>query len=125
MDTTKVTRIAVIDDKGRSYVYTEAASVTAQLQDQDRTLKIFVNCATDINAPKPSAFNIDIDKARQLPNEVLAHAYVLLYGEDWKMGWSDKSKAYEMRSILDGGCQPCAPFEKWVEVVGFIMSQID
>ena len=123
MDTTKVTRIAVIDDKGRSYVYTEAASVTAQLQDQDRTLKIFVNCATDINAPKPSAFNID--KAQQLPDEVLAHAYVLLYGEDWKMGWSDKSKAYEMRSILDGGCQPCAPFEKWVEVVGFIMSQID
>ena len=37
-----VTRVEVIDEKGRSYVNTDASDVVVHLQDEGRTLKVFV-----------------------------------------------------------------------------------
>lgn len=45
MNTSKVTRVEVIDDKGRAYTNYSARNVTAQLQDDDHTLKIFLASA--------------------------------------------------------------------------------
>lgn len=43
MDTTLVTRVEVIDEKGRSYVrWSPDIKVETQLQDDGRTLKIFI-----------------------------------------------------------------------------------
>lgn len=43
LDTSKVTRVEVIDDKGRSYVNWNSRNRTyVQLQDEGRTLKVFV-----------------------------------------------------------------------------------
>ena len=43
MDTTKVTRVEVIDPTGRAYTYWKDGSrVEAQLQDDGRTLKVFI-----------------------------------------------------------------------------------
>lgn len=45
----KVTRVEVIDDDGRSYVNRNARNaVEASLQDNDETLKIFVNKKTHV-----------------------------------------------------------------------------
>jgi hypothetical protein len=42
-DTSLVTRVEVIDSKGRSYVNKSAAKVELSLQDEGRTLKIFTH----------------------------------------------------------------------------------
>lgn len=43
METTKVTRVEVIDENGRSYVnWNEKNHVEISLQDDDRTLKVFI-----------------------------------------------------------------------------------
>ena len=43
MDTLKVTRVEVIDEKGRSYVnWKDNNKVKLSLQDDGRTLKIFI-----------------------------------------------------------------------------------
>jgi len=44
MDTSKITRVEVIGDKGREYVNNEiqAGNVWLSLQDDERTLKIFI-----------------------------------------------------------------------------------
>lgn len=42
IDTTKVTRVELIDDKGRAYIAMESAAFV-DLQDDGRTLKIFVS----------------------------------------------------------------------------------
>ncbi len=44
MDLNKVTRVEVIDENGRSYVnWMPTNKVFAQLQDNDKTLKIFIS----------------------------------------------------------------------------------
>lgn len=54
MTKNKVTRIEIIDQEGRSFVkyYDEPMAPRPVFQDDDRTLKIFVECACDI-APIP------------------------------------------------------------------------
>lgn len=48
MTGTRITRIEVIDQSGRSYVnWDDNNDVTYQLQDSGRTLKVFVNTHTD------------------------------------------------------------------------------
>lgn len=42
LDLPKVNRVEVIDNDGRRYVKYNVSSVVYQLQDDDRTLKIFV-----------------------------------------------------------------------------------
>ena len=43
MDTSKVTRVEVIDDNGRSYVNRNPDNVVeVQLQDDGKTLKVFI-----------------------------------------------------------------------------------
>jgi hypothetical protein len=59
---TTITRVEVIDENGRSYVnWNKENIISYQLQDDDTTLKVFVNTATDsmnITEPKP----VDISK---------------------------------------------------------------
>lgn len=43
LDDKKITRVEVIDDTGRAYVMRGALIIDMQLQDDDRTLKIFIN----------------------------------------------------------------------------------
>lgn len=44
MDTTKVTRVEVIDTNGRAYVHWGKNSIVEiQLQDEGRTIKIFIS----------------------------------------------------------------------------------
>lgn len=52
IDTSKVNRVEVIDEKGRSYVNWKPTNrVSVQLQDDGKTLKIFIN--KGIKADKP------------------------------------------------------------------------
>ena len=45
MDTSKVTRVEVIDNEGRKYAnWKDDNKVEVQFQDKKRTLKIFINC---------------------------------------------------------------------------------
>lgn len=39
----KVNRVEVIDDKGRSYVKYDVKSIHTSIQDDNKTLKIFIN----------------------------------------------------------------------------------
>ena len=50
-DTYKVTRLEVIDDTGRAYVNMNAGSIELQLQDDDRTLKVFTKGSSN-QSPK-------------------------------------------------------------------------
>lgn len=44
MDTHKLTRLEVIDSTGRAYVvYTKKGGIQLSFQDDDRTLKVFVD----------------------------------------------------------------------------------
>ena len=42
LDVSKVTRLEVIDENGRSYVKYKISDIKFSLQDDDRTLKIFL-----------------------------------------------------------------------------------
>lgn len=43
-DSSTVSRVEVIDEKGRSYVnYCKEGDVTLNFQDNDKTLKVFIN----------------------------------------------------------------------------------
>jgi len=42
IDFSKVTRVEVIDNKGRAYTKWDVNNVELQLQDDERTLKLFV-----------------------------------------------------------------------------------
>lgn len=69
---------------------------------------------------RPHRAPMDIQKAIGLSDHKLAETYRILMGSNWKRHWNEASKAHEMRSILNGGNQPCVPFERWVETVNFI-----
>ena len=47
LDVSKVTRLEVIDENGRSYVKYHISDVKFSLQDDERTLKIFLEVKTD------------------------------------------------------------------------------
>jgi hypothetical protein len=68
-----VTRIEVIDDQGRSYVKLGVTGMTFDLQDQGRTLKIFVSS--------------DAEQAHKVRNEMLdqltALSQALGMYDDW------------------------------------------
>ncbi len=122
METNRVNRVEVIDDNGRSYGLFSASNVVVQLQDNDRTLKVFTNGIAIMRPPRPNAF--DLKKAVALSDHKLSEAYRILMGAHWKMDWNEASKAREMRSILDGGTQPCVTFDRWVETVNFILEHL-
>jgi len=60
-----------------------------------------------------------VKKAQGLPDGMLAQAWCLMHGNDWKY-WKDADKARDMRSILQGGTMPCVSFERWMNVIDFI-----
>ena len=119
MNTSKVTRIEVIDDSGRSYVLSTAHNVSLSLQDDDRTLKVFTN-----GKGRQLYAGLDPELAKGLSDHILAGAYRVLFGEDWKKGWNDASLAYEMRMILGGGDMPCRPFVRWMDTMIFLQDHI-
>ena len=43
LDTKKITRVEIIDETGRSYVKRDISSLEVLLQDDGRTLKIFIS----------------------------------------------------------------------------------
>jgi hypothetical protein len=43
LDTKKITRVEIIDETGRSYVKRDISGLEVQLQDDGRTLKIFIS----------------------------------------------------------------------------------
>jgi hypothetical protein len=123
MNTSKVNRIEVIDDQGRSYGNYRAGGVIVQLQDDERTLKVMtIGLPSLLPVRNPAPF--DAEKASKLSDHKLAEAFRILYGAEWKRDWNEQSKAYEMRSILRGGTMPCVPFEKWVHTVNFIQDHL-
>jgi hypothetical protein len=50
LDVSKVTRVEVIDHKGRNYVMLNVVAIEFSLQDEDRTLKIFLDVETHDSA---------------------------------------------------------------------------
>ena len=105
MNTTKVTRFEVIDETGRAFVMYGAKDLTLQLQDDDRTLKVFVSSKAPASA---------------VPNSAGAHTDAMANGGDLKTRWGGRSGARLIRNILYGVGRPCIPFPTWVRVVGFI-----
>lgn len=63
-------------------------------------------------------------KLLALPDSVLAKAFVVLHGDDWKKIWTEHDKAKEMRSIFNSGTQPAIPFFKWVECIDYLRSEL-
>ena len=57
---------------------------------------------------------------RELDDKKLAHAYTLLFGNEWHKYWNDKTKADEMKSIFGGGTKPCCDFINWVECINYL-----
>ena len=43
LDTKKITRVEIIDENGRVYVSRDIAGLEVHLQDDDRTLKLFIS----------------------------------------------------------------------------------
>lgn len=55
-----------------------------------------------------------------LDDKTLTEAFHILFEKDWKKYWTERDKAMEMRSIFNGGTQPCRPFENWVKCIEFL-----
>lgn len=55
-----------------------------------------------------------------LTDKQLADAFHILFGKDWKKHWTERDKAAEMRTIFNGGTQPCCPFTSWVKLMEFL-----
>lgn len=54
MDTSKVTRFEVIDETGRAMVRYDVEVTSVQLQDEDRTLKVFLRPRGPVDTTKLS-----------------------------------------------------------------------
>jgi hypothetical protein len=54
-------------------------------------------------------------------DEILTEAFHILFGRNWKKYWSERDKAREMRSIIEGNTQPCVPFQNWVAVIKYLL----
>lgn len=63
----------------------------------------------------------DMLSAANLSDEILTSAFHILFGRDWKNIWTEREKAMEMRSIIRGNTQPCAPFENWLAVIKYLL----
>jgi hypothetical protein len=61
-----------------------------------------------------------LDTAHLLNDKILTAAFHILFDKDWKKDWAECNKAAEMRSIFNGGTQPCRPFENWVKCIEFL-----
>jgi hypothetical protein len=55
-----------------------------------------------------------------LDDEKLTVAFHILFDKDCKKYWTERDKAREMRSIFNGGTQPCRPFENWVKCIKYL-----
>jgi hypothetical protein len=65
-----------------------------------------------------------VQASEHLPEEILEKAFHLLFGPEWKISWSRIDKANEMRSVIRGNSQPCAPFCRWISVVDYLSKQV-
>lgn len=65
------------------------------------------------------------ESSHLLSDDILADAFHILWGTDWKRHWSDYDKAREMRSIFNGGTQPCRPFSDWVKCIEFLSTNLN
>jgi len=76
---------------------------------------------------KPEYTNIELNykKYHNLSEEVLAEAYPILFGTNFKSKLNNKSKASELRSIFYGGCSPCIEFPNWLKFIDFLNTKID
>lgn len=83
-----VTRVEVIDDDGRSYTRRDVLAVHLDIQDQGRTLKLFLDCSTDPEHPVSEPCEFDIS--------------------DFACGWSmkDHFSDDEINAMVYGGGAP-------------------
>ena len=68
---------------------------------------------------KPDGYTL-LGTVHLLDDEKLTVAFHILFDKDWKKYWTEKDKAREMRSIFNGGTQPCRPFENWVKCIEYL-----
>jgi hypothetical protein len=78
---------------------------------------------TPIKHDNPPSAKPLLDEVHLLTDNQLADAFHILFGKDWKKYWTERDKAAEMRSIFNGGTQPCRPFENWVKLMEFLVSR--
>jgi hypothetical protein len=52
LDVSKVTRLEVIDENGRSYTKYQISDIEFSLQDDARTLKIFLEISNEVSSKK-------------------------------------------------------------------------
>jgi len=77
---------------------------------------------TTINHQAPPDAKPLLGEVHLLDDKQLTEAFHILFGKDWKKYWTERDKAAEMRSIFNGGTQPCRPFENWVKLMEYISS---
>jgi len=58
--------------------------------------------------------------ASALDDKILAEAFIMLFDPTWKRNWTDRDKAKEMRSIIQGQTQVCRPFFNYAECIDFL-----
>lgn len=58
--------------------------------------------------------------ALALDDKILSEAFVILFDPTWKRNWSERDKAKEMRSIIQGQTQVCRPFFNYAECIDFL-----
>ena len=65
-----------------------------------------------------------LSKIHLLDDKILTEAFYILFDKNWKKYWTEKDKSREMKSIFNGGTQPCVSFEKWVKCIEFLYLNI-
>lgn len=63
--------------------------------------------------------------ATKLSDNILAYAFELLYGSNWKQNWPNHQKAYEVRTILNGDTSPAVEFPLWLQFIEYLEFQCD
>ena len=77
---------------------------------------------TSLTHENPPAAKPLLGEVHLLTDKQLTDAFHILFGKDWKKYWTERDKAAEMRSIFNGGTQPCCPFANWVKLMEFLVS---
>ena len=77
---------------------------------------------TSLNHENPPIANVLLGEVHLLTDKQLTDAFHILFDKDWKKYWTERDKAAEMRSIFNGGTQPCRPFSNWVKLMEFLAS---
>lgn len=75
-----------------------------------------------LNHETPPAAKSLLGEVDLLTDKKLADAFHILFGKDWKKYWTERDKAEEIRSIFNGGTQPCCPFANWAKLMKFLAS---